>query len=307
MTNIPPRPDRARLPVEAWGRALLARMQAAADRGPAPARWAFEFLMFGLKQAWACLFGGAFLAVLMLTAVAWPQAAPIHRYDFLVVAAVAIQVLMLVTRLETKNEAVVIFVFHVVGTVMELFKTAAGSWTYPEPSLLRIGDVPLFSGFMYAAVGSYIARSWRIMDMRFDRYPPLWTTWALAAAIYVNFFAHHWIWDFRIVLFVACAVLFGRCVIWFKPDRAWRSMPALVGFLLVALFIWIAENIATWSRAWLYPDQQDGWSPVSLTKLGSWFLLMIVSFVLVSLVQRPRGRDAETLSPEARRGEAVSA
>jgi len=52
-----------------------------------------------------------------------------------------------------------------------LFKTSAGSWLYPEPSLLRIGGVPLFSGFMYAAVGSYIARVWRICDFRFTHYP----------------------------------------------------------------------------------------------------------------------------------------
>ena len=73
---------------------------------------------------------------------------------------------MLAFRLETWAEARVILVFHVVGTIMELFKTAAGSWIYPEPSILRIADVPLFSGFMYAAVGSYIARIWRIFEPR---------------------------------------------------------------------------------------------------------------------------------------------
>ena len=78
-----------------------------------------------------------------------------------------------------------ILAFHVVGTAMEVFKTSAGSWVYPEPALLRIGDVPLFSGFMYAAVDSFIARVWRIFDFRFDRYPPLWATWLLAAA-YMN-------------------------------------------------------------------------------------------------------------------------
>ena len=76
----------------------------------------------------------------------------------LLLAAVAIQIAMLAFRLETFEEARVIFVFHVVGTVMEIFKTSVGSWLYPEPSLLRIGGVPLFSGFMYAAIGSYIAR-----------------------------------------------------------------------------------------------------------------------------------------------------
>jgi len=38
---------------------------------------------------------------------------------------------------------------------------------------LRIMGVPLFSGFMYACVGSYMARVWRIFDFRFDRFPPL--------------------------------------------------------------------------------------------------------------------------------------
>jgi uncharacterized membrane protein YoaT (DUF817 family) len=65
-------------------------------------------------------------------------------------------------------------------------------------------------------------------------------------------------------------------------------MPLLVGFLLIALFIWLAENIGTFSRAWIYPDQIGGWVPVSPSKLGAWYLLMIVSFVLVTIVHRPK-------------------
>ena len=175
---------------------------------------------------------------------------------------------------------------------MELFKTAHGSWIYPEDSLLRIGAVPLFSGFMYAAVGSYIARVQRIFHIRVRRYPPLWTTWLLAAAIYVNFFAHHWLPDVRIVLFMATAVLFGRGCFFFTADRRRRSMPLLLGFGLVAIFIWFAENLGTFARAWAYPGQESGWEMVSLAKLGSWFLLMIVSIVLVSLVHRPEPEPA---------------
>lgn len=203
-----------RLPLEAWGRGHLARMQAWSDRA-AWSRYGFEFLMFGLKQGWACLFGGLMLVLLMGTHLLWPILwpdgnAPIARYDFLVLAAVAIQAGMLILKLESWEEARVILVFHVVGTIMELFKTAHGSWIYPEASVLRIGMVPLFSGFMYAAVGSYIARIWRIFDIRFRHYPPLWATWLLAAAIYVNFFSHHWLPDIRLGLFAATAVLFGR-------------------------------------------------------------------------------------------------
>ena len=241
------------------------------------------------------------LALLVGTHLLWPQHAPAARYDFLVIAAVAIQAAMLGFKLESWEEARVIFVFHVVGTVMELFKTAHGSWIYPEPSLLRIGDVPLFSGFMYAAVGSYIARIWRIFDLGFDRYPPLWATWILAAGIYVNFFAHHWLPDVRWGLFAATVLVFGRSWFYFTADRRRRRMPVLLGFLLVSLFIWVAENLGTLSRAWIYPDQADGWTPVSLAKLGSWFLLMIISVVLVSLVRRPQDERQRRLGVDVRR------
>lgn len=276
----------SRLPLEAWGRARLLRLQAWGDRR-AWSRYGLEFLWFGLKQGWACLFGALMLALIFGTYLLWPEDAALSRYDFLVIGALLIQAAMLLFRLESWEEARVIFLFHVAGTVMELFKTAHGSWIYPEDSLLRIGAVPLFSGFMYAAVGSYIARVQRIFHIRVRRYPPLWTTWLLAAAIYVNFFAHHWLPDVRIVLFMATAVLFGRGWFFFTADRRRRSMPLLLGFGLVAIFIWFAENLGTFARAWAYPGQETGWEMVSLAKLGSWFLLMIVSVVLVSLVHRP--------------------
>ena len=250
-----------------------------------------EFIVFGLKQAWACLFGGAMLALIIGTRLFWPDDAGLTRYDFLFLAALSIQLGMLIFRLETLDEAKVILIFHVVGTAMEVFKTSAGSWIYPEESIFHIGAVPLFSGFMYAAVGSYLARITRIFDMRYSGYPPLWTTVALAAAIYVNFFAHHFTVDIRLVLFAATALLFFRTSVHYRVFRFRHRMPLLLGFLLVALFIWFAENIGTWSRAWLYPGQEAGWTPVSIQKLGAWYLLMIISFVLVTLIHRPRAPD----------------
>jgi uncharacterized membrane protein YoaT (DUF817 family) len=258
---------------------------------PGPRAWLYEFLLFGFKQGWACLFGGLMLGLLLVTHLFYPANAPLHRYDFLTLSALAIQVAMLTLRLESWREATVIGAFHIVGTIMELFKTHAGSWVYPESSLLHIGPVPLFSGFMYAAVGSYIARIWRIFDFSFSHYPPLWTTWLLAAAIYVNFFAHHWLPDIRIALFAAAILLFGRSWIFYTPWRARRRMPLLVGFFLVALFIWLAENIGTFANAWTYPSQRDGWHMVSVNKLGAWYLLMLISFVLVSLVHGIRRND----------------
>lgn len=253
-------------------------------------RWhgyAYEFLLFGLKQAWACLFGGLMLALLIGTKLFWPEHAPLARYDFLVIASVAIQALLLALKLERWDEALVIFIFHVVGTVMELFKTAQGSWIYPEPSLLRIGGVPLFTGFMYACVGSYIARIWRLFDVTFVRYPPLWTTHVLAVLIYANFFTHHYVTDIRLGLFALSALLFGRTWFLFTPDETPRRMPMLIGALLVSLFIWFAENLGTFAGAWIYPSQAAGWRMVPIEKMGAWYLLMLISFVLVTLVHRP--------------------
>ena len=241
-------------------------------------------MRFGLKQAWACLFGALMLALIVGTHFLYPSDAALARYDFLVIAAVAIQVAMLAFRLETFEEARVILVFHAVGTIMEIFKTGVGSWVYPEASLLRIAGVPLFSGFMYAAIGSYIARAWRLFDFRFTHHPPLWALFGLSAATYANFFTHHYLPDIRIILFAASALLFGRTWIFFRVHRVWRSMPLLLGLALVALFIWFAENLGTFTAAWVYPSQRAGFAMVPLSKLGAWFLLMTISYTLVAWV-----------------------
>jgi uncharacterized membrane protein YoaT (DUF817 family) len=123
--------------------------------GKRPAtQFLYEFVRFGLKQGWACLFGGAMVGLLIATSLGYPKSAALSRYDFLFLAALVIQTAMLAFRLETFEEARVILLFHVVGTAMEVVKTAVGSWIYPEEAFFRIGGVPLFSGFMYAAVGS---------------------------------------------------------------------------------------------------------------------------------------------------------
>jgi uncharacterized membrane protein YoaT (DUF817 family) len=260
----------------------------------------YEFVRFGIKQGWACLFGALMLALLIGTHLLYPRGSGLARYDFLLLAAVAIQAAMLAFRLETWEEAKVIFIFHLVGTAMEVFKTSVGSWIYPEPSILRIGGVPLFTGFMYAAIGSYIARCWRLFDFRFTRHPPLWALLLLAAGIYANFFAHHYVWDARVLLFALTALLFGRCWVHFKVWRIHRRMPLLVGFALVALFIWLAENIGTFTAAWIYPNQRHGWQLVTFGKLGAWFLLMIISYALVALVNRPQAMSTAAAGREDR-------
>ncbi len=250
--------------------------------------FAHELLWFGIKQAWACLFGALMLVLLIATWLFWPEHAPLARYDFVTLGATAIQLALLGLRLESKREAAVIVLFHATGTAMEIFKTATGSWIYPGPSLLHIGGVPLFTGFMYASVGSYIARAWRLFEFRFTRHPPWCTTALLALAIYLNFFADHYGHDFRAGIFLLVAWAFGPTWIHYRVRFKYRRMPLLLGFALVATFIWFAENLGTYTRAWAYPAQHHVWRAVPPAKIGSWLLLMIISYVMVSALYRRR-------------------
>ncbi len=244
-----------------------------------------EFIMFGLKMAWASLFAGLMLAAIILTTLFWPEDAALARYDFLVLFAVMVQALFLLLKLESWNEAKVILLFHITGTVMEVFKLKMGSWSYPEPGLLKIAGVPLFSGFMYASVGSFIARAIRIFDMRFERFPPFWLTIVLAAAIYLNFFSHHFIWDMRYILMAATIFIYWRTRVYFTPFGARMWMPLVLAAFLSSLFLYLAENIGTLTGTWLYAGSAE-FSFASIAKLGSWYLLLFVSFSQVMLIYR---------------------
>ena len=243
-----------------------------------------EVAVLVFKQCSAVLFGASILALLIATSAIWRPDWAIARYDFLVVAAVAIQVLFLALRLETLDEARVILFFHVTGMIMEIFKVSAGSWSYPEPGILKVADVPLFTGFMYASVGSYFSRSLRLFHARFERYPAEWLGWVLALAIYVNFYSHHFIWDLRYPLMAGTLLIFGRTMILGRNGRRGFRFP-LVGLVLFATFLlFVAENVGTHTGTWTYGQG----TRVALAKAGSWYLLLYVAFVQVALVHRDR-------------------
>ena len=244
-----------------------------------------EFVMFWLKQGWAALFGVLILAALIVTARVWQDDWPLARYDALLIWALALQALFLATGLESWKEVKVIFLFHLTGTAMEIFKIQAGSWAYPEPAVMKLGGVPLFSGFMYASVGSYMARVIRSFHMTFAPYPPFGVSVALAVAIYCNFFLHHFIWDARYLLMVLTVAIFGRTRIWFWIGTRRYWMPLPLAAFLSSVFLWGAENIGQATRTWLYAGKTaSDW--VSLAKMGSWYLLLFVSFTTVTLVFR---------------------
>lgn len=241
-----------------------------------------DFLAFGIKQALACVFAGAFLITLVLS---HHVTLGLFRYDFIFVMALLIQCILYKTGLETGDEVKVIFLFHFIGIVLELFKTHPniGSWSYPEQGWFKIGNVPLYSGFMYAAVASYMVQSWRLMSYRIEGYPPVWLTYLLCFAIYGNFFAHHHplIPDIRWWLIGLTLLLFFKTRIYFTPLKREYYIPLWLGFVLVGFFVWIAENLATFWGAWTYPDQQRYWVIVSWGKITSWSLLVIFSAIIV--------------------------
>lgn len=241
-----------------------------------------EFWIFGLKEARACIFAGSFFLVLALSKLVHVPGLP--RYDFILLMALLIQAVLLVFRLESWDELKVLCLFHVIGLGLEIFKThpAIHSWSYPEPGYAKILGVPLYSGFMYASVASYLCQAWRIFHLEIRSYPPHWLSLALCAAIYLNFFTHHVMVDLRWPLTLAVFLVFGRTWVGFIVVKARRSLPLVLCFFLIGFFIWVAENISTFGGAWVYPNQHGAWHPVSFAKVHSWFLLVIISFVIVA-------------------------
>lgn len=244
-----------------------------------------EFLVFGIKQARAAIFAGSFF-LLLFTSNHIPLFG-LPRYDFLFLSAIGIQIILYLTKLETKDEVKVIFLFHIIGLVLELYKTnpAIGSWSYPEDSFLKIATVPLYSGFMYAAIGSYISQAWKIFKLELVNYENYILSVLLCFLIYINFFTNHYIYDFRIFLILAVFILFWSSKVYFTVIKERRYMPLNLGFLLIAFFIWIAENISTYLGAWKYPDQIHSWSVVSTQKITSWFLMVIISFIIIAYLK----------------------
>jgi len=246
------------------------------------ARLAIEFAYFAVKEARACLFAGLFFAAVFLMPRAGLWGMP--RYDALLVFALAVQAWMLWAKLETLDELKAICLFHLLGFALEVFKTSSGiqSWSYPDFAYSKLFGVPLFSGFMYAAVGSYIIQAWRLFDLRIRHHPPYWMASLVAIAIYANFFTHHFIGDLRWYLAACILGLYARATVIFRPFDRDRRMPLLLAFVLIGLFIWLAENLATFFGVWRYPHQLGAWATVHVAKWSSWSLLVIMTFTIVA-------------------------
>lgn len=244
-----------------------------------------QLVRFAWLEARACTFALALFAGLAVSTVV---ELPMPRYDALLLYALLVTLLFWRIGLETAREIAVIAVFHVIGLVFELVKVRLGSWSYPEPAMAKLGGVPLYSGFLYAAVGSYVCRAWRLLDLRLSSYRPLATGLA-AAAIYLNFITHHWLPDLRWPL--AAALVATTWGAWVHFTVGWHRyrMPLALSFVLIGFFLWVAENVATFLGAWSYPHQLDTWRLVHPSKFGAWALLVSVSFTLIAAWQARAG------------------
>ncbi|MBL8796950.1 MAG: DUF817 domain-containing protein [Planctomycetia bacterium] len=256
----------------------------------------WEFFVFGLKEARACIFAGSFFVLLLLS-----KHLPLFglaRYDFLCLAALALQVVLLLTGIESRDEALTLGAFHIIGLALEIFKTqpAIGSWSYPEAGYLKVAGVPLYSGFMYAAVASYMCQAWRLLRFDLVGYPSYWLSVPLSVAIYLNFFTHHFFIDLRWLLLAGVLLVFRRSWLRFTVIEQERSLPLVLTFFLVGFFIWVAENISTYFGAWVYPEQRAGWQIVSFGKISSWTLLVIISGMIVADLKQFREKKS-TRSP----------
>lgn len=250
-------------------------------------RYTLEGLAFVYKNAASCLFPGF---IFILLAFSNAVSLPVPRYDFLLLGCVGLQLFMLAVGLETRDELKVICVFHLLGLTLELFKTHHGSWAYPEAAYSKLGTVPLYSGFMYASVASFMTQAWRRFGLQLVNWPPTLLVVPLGTAIYLNFFTHHFTLDLRWGLVLAVFGMFTKTKVRFTPYRQTFAMPLVVAFLLIGIFVWLAENVSTYLGAWVYPHQVNGWRVVDLGKLSSWGLLVIVSFMIVAQLKRVKAR-----------------
>ena len=141
-------PDTARLPLSRWR--LLPR----------------RLVQFTLLELACCAFAIAIFVGLAASALIWKYTnPPIARYDALLIYVVVVQIAFVALKQETWRELGVICAFHLIGLALEVFKVHTGSWAYPDAGVVRVGGVPVFSGFMYASVGSYICQAFRRLDL----------------------------------------------------------------------------------------------------------------------------------------------
>jgi hypothetical protein len=167
-----------------------------------------ELFVFGLKQARACLFPGIFITILLLSSHV--PLFGLARYDFIFVGAVLAQVgAGRAGRGDQGRGAHPLRLPRARRRARGLQDPSGHRLVeLPEEGFFEVFGVPLYSGFMYASVASYMCQAWRLLDLDLKNYPPYALSVPLSIGIYLNFFTHH------------LSPTFGGC---WPPGSSWCS------------------------------------------------------------------------------------
>ena len=116
---------------------------------------------------------------------------------------------------------------------MEIFKVSHGAWAYPESAYSKVMGVPLYSGFMYASVASYICQAWRHFDLKLEYWPSVPQSSSFAVAIYGNFYTNAYLMDGRLLIIPLLILGFWKTWVRFETNGIVRPMPMVLSFFLI--------------------------------------------------------------------------
>ena len=245
-----------------------------------------------VSQARALLSAFCFFACLLLSYPVHLLLPSLARYDALFILLLPLSVLVhryqippFQSHAHPHEGLWVQLTFHVLGYAFELFKVNyTHSWSYPEAGLSKCFGVPLYAGFMYGAVGAYISASFQWYRVRVKRLSrSLLGGWI--GLCYLSFFLRPFIhFDLRYISLLGLSItLFYTPLVGFTT-RPFR-LRALYPLLFLGVFVYLAENIATFGGAWVYRHQASGWMPVKLNIITSWMCLAAVPFGMSLLIR----------------------
>ncbi len=178
------------------------------------------------------------------------------------------QWIMYKTGLETKDELKVITVFHLIGLLLEIYKVHFGSWSYPEEAHSKIFGVPLYSGFMYASVASYICQAWRRLYLQMHYWPKAIFYRAIRSNDLLQFFSRIIFYTiFRWFLALLLFIVFFRTFVEFSlRGVTYKNTTGSLLFSLSVSSFGLQRTSQHFFGAWQYPNQREAWNLVHLSK-----------------------------------------
>ena len=255
-----------------------------------------ELIRATLREPWKafiCLSNlFAFTIIFFITlAASYVVKIDIARYDFVSFSLIATYGLFFFFHWRNTRYLLIHIVVHFLGLLFEIYKVNKLSWVYPDQAWLMFWGVPFYSGFMYTALVDFVCQVMHRSKFQIMRELPWKTIGILSLLIYLNFFIVHLTRvDFRYLLVVVSVFLIYRLPVRMTVKKTTIDANLLSIMIVFSCMVWVAENIATFSGAWLYMTQLDGWVPVSPHKLVSWYLLgqFFVFIVIYLNVINPR-------------------